>query len=256
MATPDQIPTDLAVEIGDNLSPDKFLDVARAFFGYVEEIAEAMEPSAQKLRWTVHVREGSAVLGVEPTPATPPEFVQSVYAKAEFGISQLVRGELEASRLSEPALRHLRTLSGLAVGQGGLSPVRIWIKRKPIDLTAEIARLIEDDWRVGYRDYGTIEGRLEAIQDTRGRLQLRVRDAALHQSVTCNLPDDMLGNAFSMFRRRVEVAGMIHYRSNGTPFRIEATHIEALPDDSELPTAEDVRGLLKVGNGGRADLLG
>jgi hypothetical protein len=39
MATADQIPTDLTLEIGEAVSPDKFLVLAKAFFGYVEEVA-------------------------------------------------------------------------------------------------------------------------------------------------------------------------------------------------------------------------
>jgi hypothetical protein len=46
--------------------------------------------------------------------------------------------------------------------------------------------------------------------------------------------------------KQVEVFGLIHYRKNGTPISIEAEHIVRLPDDSELPTAEDVRGILAI----------
>jgi hypothetical protein len=257
MATPDQIPTDLTLEIGENLPPEKFLAVARAFFGYVDEVADAIAPGTTPLKWKVIVREGSALIGVQPSAAAPPEFVQNIYAKAAFGIDQLARGHLEESRLTEPALRHLRVLSGLtAGGENRPIPIRIWIKKNPVDLSAEIARVIEDDWRVDYRDYGTIEGRLETIQDNDGRLQLRVRDAALRQIVRCHVPDEMLDDVFSKFRKRVEVSGMIHYRRNGTPISIEVVHIEALADDSDLPTADDVRGILKLDNGGRPDLLG
>jgi hypothetical protein len=34
-------------------------------------------------------------------------------------------------------------------------------------------------------------------------------------------------------------------RKNGAPVSIEAEHIVGLPDDKELPTAEDVRGILR-----------
>jgi len=52
--------------------------------------------------------------------------------------------------------------------------------------------------------------------------------------------DDVLGS----FRKRVEIEGRIHYRRNGTPISIEAFEIEVLPDDSDLPTADDVRGIM------------
>ena len=46
-ATPDQIPTDLALEIGENLSPDRFMAAARAFFGYVQEISSVVAPEGE-----------------------------------------------------------------------------------------------------------------------------------------------------------------------------------------------------------------
>lgn len=67
----------------------------------------------------------------------------------------------------------------------------------------------------------------------------------LRQRVRCYFPEELLPEVFDKFRKRVEVSGIIHYRRNGTPISIEAEHILALPDDSELPTAEDVKGILR-----------
>ena len=67
----------------------------------------------------------------------------------------------------------------------------------------------------------------------------------LRQRVRCYFPEELLPSVFERFRKRVEVSGLIHYRKNGAPISIEAEHIVGLPDDSELPTAEDVRGILR-----------
>jgi hypothetical protein len=63
--------------------------------------------------------------------------------------------------------------------------------------------------------------------------------------VRCYFPEELLPSVFDTFRKRVEVSGVIHYRKNGTPVSIDAEQIIALPDDGELPTAEDVRGILR-----------
>jgi hypothetical protein len=258
MATVDQIPTDLTLEIGEAVSPDKFLVLAKAFFGYVEEVAATVTGDGDPVTWAVLVREGSGLIGVQPMPVLPDMmFLQDIYAKAEFGIQQLAYGLLEESELSEPALKHLRTMSSaMEARKGHALRIRVWVKRKPVELSPQIARVIEEDWRIGYHDFGTVEGRLESIQDNDGRLQLRVRDAALRQAVICNVPDDMLQDTFAKFRRRVEVTGMINYRRNGTPVSINVAHIEAMPEDNELPSADEVRGLLKVVDAGRTDILG
>lgn len=96
-----------------------------------------------------------------------------------------------------------------------------------------------------YKDYGTAEGRLTAIQE-QGTLQLLLKDEWLKQTVRCYVPEEQLPDAFANFRRRVEVSGVIHYRRNGTPISVEVEAIEPLPDDDELPSSNDVRGLMKA----------
>jgi hypothetical protein len=62
VTTPEQVPTDLTLEIGQNLSPERFMAAARAFFGYVQEISNALAPEGEPIRWVVKVREGSSLL--------------------------------------------------------------------------------------------------------------------------------------------------------------------------------------------------
>jgi hypothetical protein len=247
-ATPDKIPSDLTMEIGENLSPDRFMAAARAFFGYVNEIGQMLAPEGEAPRWTVRVKEGSALLAVEPTSAAAPAIVQSVYSKVEAGIRTIATGDIEEAGLSEPALKHLRVLAELSEGprHRPIDPIRIWVRRKPVDVDVGIARTIKEDWRIAYNDYGTVEGRLESIQDRDGSLQLQVRDVMLRQKVLCYFPEEMLPDAFDKFRKRVEVSGVIHYRKNGTPVSIAVEQIDLLPEDEALPTAEDVRGILKI----------
>ena len=247
-ATPDQIPTDLTLEIGENLSPERFMAAARAFFGYVEEVSNVFTPDNRPLRWIVRVREGSALLAVAPAVTTPPEVAHAIYARAEYGIRRLIERDIEDSGLPEPALRYLRTLSEMTEtgpNKAPPVPIRLWIEKKPISFEPIIASVIREEGRADYNDYGTIEGRLETIQESYGTLQFYLRDAMLRQRVRCYFPEEMLPEAFDKFRKRVEVSGIIHYRKNGMPISIEAEQIIALPDDSELPTAEDVRGILR-----------
>jgi hypothetical protein len=246
VATPDIIPTDLTLEIGDDISPERFVAAARAFFGYVNELAKMLAPDGDEPHWRVLVRDGSSLLAVE-APNAAPEILNAIYTRAEEGLYALVRGSVEDSNLSEPALRHAKTLSGLSEGTKDRPlPLRLWVRRKPVDVKPEIARVIEEDWRADYNDFGTIEGRLETIQDHEGSLRLQVRDALFRQNVRCYFSEEKLPLAFSAFRKRVEVSGIIHYRKNGTPISIEVSQIDTLPDDSELPTADEVRGLFKA----------
>ena len=249
LATPDQIPTDLTLEIGANLSPERFMTAARAFFGYVQELSQSFAPEGEVPQWIVRVREGSTLLAVDPGPSVAPEVAQVIFTRAERGIGKLSEGDIEESGLPEGAIKHLRTLAEMTEGRGQDAhpvPMRLWVRGKPVPVEPTIARVIREELRADHHDYGTIEGRLEVIKEGHGgALQFQIRDAMLQQKVRCSFPEELLPEVFDRFRKRIEVSGVIHYRKNGTPVSIAAEHIEALPDDSELPTAKDVRGILR-----------
>lgn len=246
MATPDQIPTDLTLEVGDNVSPDRFMAAARAFFGYVDEVAKGVAGQDDEgVSWVVHVREGSLLIGVAPAPTSaPPPAV--IFRTIERGIGRLAEGRIDGTDLSEPALRHLKVLSEFTDGSHGKPvPINVWVQKRPVAVNPEIAHVIREDQKVAYEAYGTIEGRLRAIQD-KGSVTLQIRDDLLGLTLDCYVKEDLLQEAFASFRKRVEVVGLIHYRRNGLPASIEAERIIQLPEDEELPSAEEVRGLLRA----------
>lgn len=247
MATPDDIPTDLTLEIGENLPPERFMAAARAFFGYVDEVSESVAADGEKPAWIVRVRDGSHLIGVAPATIAPSTgLLAAIYGKAESGLAQLAAGSVENARLSDSALKHLRVLAELTDGTHGKPvPVRLWVKKRPLAVVPEVAHVIREDAKVAFNAYGTLEGRLRAIQE-QGSLQLQLRDEMLGQTIKAYLGDEMLPEAFANFRKRVEVAGLIHYRHNGVPISIEVGRITALPEDAELPGHEDVRGLLRT----------
>jgi hypothetical protein len=245
-ATPDEIPTDLTLEIDANISPERFLAAAKAFFGYVQDLTQSVAPEGEA-RWVVRVREGSQLLGLEPAKGVPENAADLIYSRAAASLKSLAEGDLEDAEIPSEALKHLRTLTEIAEGTGKRAPVpmRMWVRRKPIDFGPAMAQIIREELSPDYRDYGTIEGRLEAIQESYGGgLQFQIRDALLHQKVRCYFPEEMLPEVFKDFRKRVEVAGVIYYRKGGIPVSITAEKLIAFPDDSELPTARDVRGIL------------
>jgi len=244
MAKPDQIPTDLTIDLGDELAPDEFVGAVRSFFGYVSEITEAQRGDGSEISWTVRVKEGSALIGVEPNAAAPTSRLAMIYAKAMHGPLSLAKGDIQGAGLTEKAIGHLKSLSDLAEKKRDGEGVRLWVERRAVSIKGAIAKTIREDWESDYYDYGTIEGRLEAILDARGALKIRVKDFLYSRPISCVVPEKLIDKVLSSFRRRVEIDGRIHYRKNGTPISIEADNIGLLPEDDELPTPDDVRGIM------------
>ena len=250
MAEADQIPSDLTLELGGDLSPQWFMAAANAFFGYVQEISRAVAPEGEAPDWIVRTREGSHLLGLDPAPGAKAQVLKAIYMRARLGIDQLTDGEggdgtAKSPLLPDGAIKHLKVLSEMSDRpQRNPVAVRLWIERKPKPIGHQLVEAIMERWGEDYRDFGTIEGKLDAIQD-RNNLQIRVYDAMLRQTVICHVDEGMLPDVFANFRKRVEVSGIIHYRRNGVPIGIDVESIERLLDDSELPSLDDVRGILR-----------
>lgn len=242
MATPDQIPSDLTLEIETNLSPDAFLAASRNFFGFVDEVAATVD-LGEKFEWHVKVREGSNLLALEPVGPAAHQNLEQVLLSVRNATNRLLVADVEGAGLTEKALGFIKGLAQLTDRGKRSTFIRLWVERKPLVLNGSIATAIQEYWRSDYQDYGSVEGRLEAIQDSSG-LQLRVRDNLFNALVKCVLPDHMLTDAFASFRRRVEISGLVHYRANGVPTSISVEKLTPLPDDDELPSHNDVRGIL------------
>jgi hypothetical protein len=247
MADAEQVPSDLTLELGGNLSPERFLHATRAFFGCVEEISRAVAQEGEAPNWIVRTREGSHLIGLDPAPGAKAQLVRAVYDRMKHGMEHLASGDIDSARLPDAAVRHLKNLSEYAERPLKQSViVRIWVEKKAVALGRDVTQAIIESWGADYKDYGTIEGRLEAIQDHEA-LKIRVRDAVLRQSIPCYVPEDKLPDAFANFRKRVEVSGLIHYRRNGVPVSIDVDAIASIPDDDTLPSIDDVRGILRTG---------
>jgi hypothetical protein len=78
----------------------------------------------------------------------------------------------------------------------------------------------------------------------RKRTRIYVFDALTDKKVGCRIDPEIRQQALSAFGRRVEVRGLIRYRHDGEPISIIADGLELLDKDHELPTANDVLGIL------------
>lgn len=244
MATPDQIPTDLTLALGDDISPEDFVSAIRNFFGYVNEITQAQAGDGSDVRWVVKVKEGSSLIGLEPEASAPPSRLAMIYEKARHATSALARGDMKGAGLSDKAITHLKALADISERHKGHQDVNLWVLRQPVGIGSSISKTVQADREGDYYDIGTVEGRLEAITDADGGIKIKIKDFLFLKPIACVVPERLVKKALESFRRRVELEGRLHYRGDGTPISIEVTDIDVLPEDDELPSASDVRGIM------------
>ena len=96
MATVDEIPTDLALEIGVDLDPKRFVAAAREFFALVEKVVSPAE-APYRVEWSVKLREGSNILALAPTPSALSADAAIALVRVDGAVRALVSGDFAAA---------------------------------------------------------------------------------------------------------------------------------------------------------------
>lgn len=248
MATADDIPSDLALEIaGSQITPEKFLRAVRAFFGLVQEVTAEIVGGDGTVEWAVKVNDGSAIVGVDPASYTvAPAMLDTIRANVLRGLETLEIDATEPEHFPEAAMKHARDLANVVgTDEDDDTRVRIWVNKKAKPLTHKIVANAIEILRTAYEDHGSIEGRLQVVSEE-GKLHCNVRDPVTGRAIRCVIEETMLPEAFAAFRKRVEVTGQVRYRKDGTPTSIKVESMSVFPEPSQLPSFHDIRGLLKI----------
>ena len=101
-----------------------------------------------------------------------------------------------------------------------------------------------------HQSVGSVLGRLETIAVHRDT-EIRVWDENTNKPVSCRYPRDLEDSVKSLLRERVLVSGLVTYNPNSQPVRVEMSGIERYPDENELPSIDEMSGLLVDATGGK-----
>jgi hypothetical protein len=246
VATRDNL-ADLTLEIeGMGVTAEKFLRGVGAFFGLVLEVTKRVCVDRPRIEWLVQVRAGSNLVGVRPAPGYPaPQIVDAVLRVVRDGIETLEDRSEEPLFFSALAIKHLRNLGRIASADDkNDTRVRVWVKQQKLDVTRRSVAHVANLLREVSAEYGSVEGRLQVASERRG-LHFTVYEPIWDKPIRCDIPDDMLDAALKLFGKRIEVYGLIRYRRDGSPSSIRVEEIVPFPSRDELPSAAEVRGILK-----------
>jgi hypothetical protein len=97
-----------------------------------------------------------------------------------------------------------------------------------------------------YSDYGSIEGRLHTISIL-GNLKLKIKEILTNHNVSCKIPEKMRQESIDAFGQRVMATGIIRFRADGTPTRIDIDQpLFVFPEEAQLPSVQSIIGLLRA----------
>lgn len=232
---------------GNKISAERFQKAIDAFFGLLSEVSTGITGNSSGIKWIITLEGGSAVVNADPVPvgAGVPKRMAGRVARAFFsGVRQLQARPTRPNAFSDKALRRTGDLGNVTDGIE-VTSTNILLGGKALPVAQQGTRNTDallSSARM--EDWGTVEGRLQLIS-AHGNYSFKIYDTVTGQPVECRFDaGEMLQSAIGAFDKRVSVFGRVQYDESG---RVKFVHVESMemfPDDSELPSAEDVYGIL------------
>jgi len=231
---------------GEEVGANQFATAVRDFVSVITAVSRKVSGSTSAVQWTVRLRPGSACVDFVPrqNPALPPMLTE-IGDVVERGFVALEEGQALPAGFPDPAIQKVRDIASLL--ERRRDPVKnIQVRRngRAHPITLKTAAVIDAWAGVEYRDWGTVEGRLDILRGHYG-FDFLVYDVLTGRSVTCRFAEEYADEVRDAWRRRVSASGLIRHRANGDPISMDVDEFMVLPEEDELPTIQDVRGILK-----------
>jgi hypothetical protein len=224
------------------LTPEKFLAAAESFFAIVQGVAKNVVQ--QPIQWSVEVQEGSTVIRMR---------AQNPSDASEKALDAVIRG-MHSLRSGNPVIppgftkEEIRASKYLAEVINGTDIQSISIKNgaEPEPLSPAIAS-VADAILSGehHTAFGSLEGKLDSLSDRHG-FSCSIYEPLLRREIVCYFQkDEIKEEAVKGFRKRVLAGGLIRYAKEGHPTSIVVDTIRIFPEESELPTVEEIQEIYK-----------
>lgn len=247
MAKPADIEADLTLEIsGSDVTPDRFQRATAAFFDLLGEVGKGVAAKGEPLEWRVQVKQGSNLVGVLPGPRLSQATAAGTRRVMVAGLEALQRAAEEPPGFSDRALLCLKRLIGTTPAHDeGDFKIAVWGQKVPVLISGPLADNVRELLNEAYTDQGSVEGHLRTVSEA-GGFRIVLYEPLFGRPVRCDVPEHLMSNALTLFGKRVEVFGSISYRRDGEIARVRVEDLVPFPDDQQLPTHDQVRGILRA----------
>jgi hypothetical protein len=233
----------LTLKLDGEISIGQFRSAVDSFFEMAQNVASEFTAERAEVKWTVGVREGSAVIMLHPRSSTmPPERITELLSVIETGIGALERGDKRRPKFfNDNAMQNAKKLARLANDQLFVSVKAARIERK---VSSQVIASVDRHLEPAYQDFGTLEGKLQIVSAADGGLEFKLLDPVFGHRIRCFVEPETEERVLKSFRKRVRVWGLIKYRADGVPVSIRVDDFEIVLPNSELPTIDEIMGIL------------
>lgn len=229
----------LRLELGAEATVElrHLVSAASIFAAFIQEVSRTMAKDPSAVVWTVAIEPGSVVLPA--TPQAEPHLRAALLEAIPCGLALIEEKAERPPYFTDQALAQAQALANLASDE---LPVRVRNGAHDVKLSKRLVANIEAITREPQPRLGSIEGRLEEV-NIHGRPTFQVWERLSGTKVLCKAGDAItLEDLSEALGKRVEVRGRI--REPKTGMTIDVKQLRVFPAEEDLPTAEDVRGIL------------
>lgn len=235
---------------GDGISIEDFSDVQRRFSIILEEIdKESFESDKRSVRWNISsVSTGSVNLtfsGVPISSNIDSKSISNLVENIQSGISVLAEKAQRPRFFSDRALKELESLAKKL--NHGMQVLKLGSETHVVSITKDIARNIDEIIGPRFESYGSIEGCLDGANIHKDPY-FHIYTALNDRLIKCNVDKKMTQRMLDCLGQRVYIYGLIQSRNDGERVSILVQEIESLPSEDELPTIQEMIGILAEEN--------
>ncbi|HET7231585.1 MAG TPA: hypothetical protein VFJ16_16365 [Longimicrobium sp.] len=203
------------------------------------------------LDWVIKdLRAGSAVFEIyaepkgEKTPVWAPALVVDRFKR---GIRQVIETGERPEYFSEYAMRRTYELTSL-LHTNGIQAFRVGVNGDSVEIVPTMRKAVRETLEGRYRAIGSIEGRIDSLSTHEEPYYCTVYTMLSGEPVRCYFPPHLLPSVHKHFRTRVTVYGTFTTRASGEVTSLRMSRIEPFPSDSEIPSIDEIIGILSNGD--------
>ncbi|TAL45149.1 MAG: hypothetical protein EPN89_12750 [Methylovulum sp.] len=239
-----------AVQDGGNVRLNDFIDelvsVKDTLNGIDQSVAKTSVPTTEYR--IIDLKHGSAELTLEAIPKDKnDDITATVLDKFVVGIQQIQQGtapeEFDSAlleRFGKIGWVFGRKVTGISFARNG---TRVTIGKT---FTSQVRVIIGEDQLAE----GSVDGTLDQINIHQERNIFVIYPTVGPTQVRCHFPPELKGKAIEGLGKYVGVNGKLRYKQRDQfPNAINVSEIEVHPDESELPSIFDLRGIAKGATG-------
>jgi hypothetical protein len=224
----------------------RLLKIQETFMAFLHELGKSMaDTTRDPVEWIVRgTTHGSLDLALDTealSDRTPVDLPPAIKRAAALGLRVLHGGAERPEFYTDRVLEAARDFASLADDD---VPIRVGDAAGAITITPVMKLHIEQLLVAPIIVTGTVEGKLESVTVHDKRV-FNIFDPLTRQRIECHFAHRIKVEEIARaIERRVSVTGEIHYRESGEIARVKAEQLSVTPLDADLPTADDVRGIL------------